>query len=101
MLSFCDSTGIVNIMSSNLDVFKFRYVSEIQLRNTITELFDMRVCPCIVDILYVEKKKPTRCHLKTLLFLGTAQHVSGTHMPIIRSLSSSVRCVVPKMLVVS
>jgi hypothetical protein len=34
----------------------------------------------------VEKKKPTRCHLKTLLFLGTAQHISDTHMPIIRSL---------------
>jgi hypothetical protein len=32
------------------------------------------------------RKKPTRCHLKNLLFLGTAQHVSGTHMPIIRSL---------------
>jgi hypothetical protein len=33
-----------------------------------------------------EEKKTTRCHLKTLLFLGTAQHVSGTRMPIIRSL---------------
>jgi hypothetical protein len=42
------------------------------------------VCPCIVDI--CGEEKPTRCHLKTLLFLGTAQHVSGTHMPIIRSL---------------
>jgi hypothetical protein len=35
---------------------------------------------------YVQKNKPTRCHLKTLLFLGTALHVSGTHVPIIRSL---------------
>jgi hypothetical protein len=40
----------------------------------------------LITHLICGEEKPTRCHLKSLLFLGTARHVSGTRMPIIRSL---------------